>query len=288
MKFTLALPMLPASHYLPLARRAEDVGFDHVAVPDSVFYPETVSAGYPYTPDGARFWDAQTPFLDPFVAISAMAAVTTRLGFMTNVLKLAIRQPLLVAKSVSSIAAISDGRISLGVGLSWIPEEFLWLGEDKSTRGKRTDEAIEIIRATVEGEWAEYHGRHYDFDRLMIRPGAPGPVPILVGGTSDAGVRRAARLGDGWISVVISTDELRDVTRRLDEQRRIAGTDERPFEMKVISGDTFDLDGYRRLAELGVTDIMVCPWYFYGGDPSELSVQLDGLSRCAEDVIQRW
>ncbi len=288
MKFTVALPMLPPSHYVPLARRAEEVGFDNIAVPDSVFYPEQVSAGYPYSADGERFWDADTPFLDPFVAIAAMVAVTSRLGFMTNVLKLAIRQPLLVAKTVSSIAALSEGRMSLGVGLSWIPEEFLWLSEDKSTRGKRTDEAMEIIRLTVEGDWAEYHGRYYDFDRLKIRPGAPGPVPLYVGGTSDAGVRRAARLGDGWISVVVGTDELTDVIRRLNEERASAGTSERDFEIKAISGDTFDLDGYRRLGDLGVTDTMVCPWYFYGGDPAELSVQLDGLSRFAADVIDRW
>lgn len=288
MKFTVALPMLPPSHYVPLAQRAEEVGFDNIAVPDSVFFPEHVSAGYPYSADGERFWDADTPFLDPFVAIAAMAAVTSRLGFMTNVLKLAIRQPLLVAKTVSSIAALSDGRMSLGVGLSWIPEEFLWLSEDKATRGKRTDEAMEIIRLTVEGDWAEYHGKYYDFARLKIRPGAPGPVPLYVGGTSDAGVRRAARLGDGWISVVVGTEELTDVIRRLNEERIIAGTSDRDFEIKAISGDTFDLDGYRRLGDLGVTDTMVCPWYFFGGDPAELSVQLDGLSRFAADVIDRW
>lgn len=288
MKFTVALPMLPPSHYVPLAQRAEEVGFDNIAVPDSVFFPEHVSAGYPYSADGERFWDADTPFLDPFVAIAAMAAVTSRLGFMTNVLKLAIRQPLLVAKTVSSIAALSGGRMSLGVGLSWIPEEFLWLSEDKATRGKRTDEAMEIIRLTVEGDWAEYHGKYYDFARLKIRPGAPGPVPLYVGGTSDAGVRRAARLGDGWISVVVGTEELTDVIRRLNEERIIAGTSDRDFEIKAISGDTFDLDGYRRLGDLGVTDTMVCPWYFFGGDPAELSVQLDGLSRFAADVIDRW
>lgn len=288
MKFTVALPMLPPSHYVPLAQRAEEVGFDNIAVPDSVFFPEHVSAGYPYSADGERFWDADTPFLDPFVAIAAMAAVTSRLGFMTNVLKLAIRQPLLVAKTVSSIAALSGGRMSLGVGLSWIPEEFLWLSEDKATRGKRTDEAMEIIRLTVEGDWAEYHGTYYDFARLKIRPGAPGPVPLYVGGTSDAGVRRAARLGDGWISVVVGTEELTDVIRRLNEERIIAGTSDRDFEIKAISGDTFDLDGYRRLGDLGVTDTMVCPWYFFGGDPAELSVQLDGLSRFAADVIDRW
>ena len=74
--------MLPSDHYLPLAVAAERQGYDNIAVPESVFYPEEVSAKYPYTPDGGRFWDAETPFLDPFVAIPAMAAVTERVALL--------------------------------------------------------------------------------------------------------------------------------------------------------------------------------------------------------------
>jgi probable F420-dependent oxidoreductase len=218
-QFTLALPMLPAHHYVPLAQVAESTGFDSLAVPDSVFYPEEVSADYPYSADGSRFWSADTPFLDPFVAIAAMSTVTEQIRFYTNVLKLSIREPLLVAKTVSSLAALSGGRIGLGVGLSWIPEEFEWLGQSMRTRGKRTDEEIEVIRGAIGGGWAEFHGRHYDHGRLMISPAAPGPVPIYVGGTSDAGLRRAARQGDGWISVVVPTDELSGIIVRLTELR---------------------------------------------------------------------
>lgn len=285
MQFTVAIPMIDPSHYLPLARTAEAVGFDSVAVPESVFYPEVVSAKYPYTADGSRFWAPETPFLDPFVAIGAMAAVTERLRFYTNVLKLAIREPLLVAKSVSSAAALAGGRVGLGVGLSWIPEEFEWLGQQMRTRGARTDEAIEIIRLACSGEFVEYHGRHYDFDRLMMRPAAPGAVPIFVGGHSEAGLRRAARLGDGWISVLTSTDELAAVIPRLADLRAEAGRDHLPFEIKAICNDVFDLDGFRRLAAVGVTDAMVCPWYFYGGDVQDLGVQQSSLERFAAEVI---
>jgi probable F420-dependent oxidoreductase len=286
--FTLALPMLPSDHYLPLAIAAEGHGYDSIAVPESVFYPETVSAKYPYTPDGSRFWPAETPFLDPFVAIPAMAAVTARVSFYTNVLKLAIREPLLVAKAVSSAASLAGGRVGLGVGLSWIPEEFQFLSQPMKTRGKRTDEAIEIIRGTVGGEWFEFHGDHYDFDRLMIRPRAPEPVPIYVGGTSGPGLRRAARLGDGWISVVIGEEELADIIAELTRLRAEAGRAELPFEIKVICGDVFDLDGFRRLVDLGVTDIMVCPWYYYPGDTASLDHQQSGLEQFAADVINRW
>ena len=114
MDYSLALPMLPPGHFLALAKAAEEAGFTSIAVPESVFFPEQVSADYPYTPDGGRFWAADTPFLDPFVAISAMAAVTERIKFFTNVLKLGIREPLLVAKTVSSAAAMADGRWAWG------------------------------------------------------------------------------------------------------------------------------------------------------------------------------
>ena len=212
--------MLPAEHFLPLARAAEAAGFASIAVPESVFYPEEVSADYPYTADGGRFWAPETPFLDPFVAIPAMAAVTEHISFFTNVLKLGIRDPLLVAKTVSSIAALADGRIGIGVGLSWIPEEFEWLGKEMRTRGARTNEAIEIIRLVCSGEFVEYHGRQYDFGRLMVRPVGTQPVPIYVGGLSEPGLRRAARLGDGWISVANTTAEIREVLPTLARAAR--------------------------------------------------------------------
>jgi probable F420-dependent oxidoreductase len=286
--FTVAFPMIEADHFLPLARVAESAGYGSVAVPESVFFPEEVSAGYPYTDDGSRFWAPETPFLDPFVAIPAMAAVTERLRFYTNVVKLAIREPLLTAKTVSSAAVLSGNRVGIGVGLSWIPEEFAWLGQEMRTRGARTDEAIEIIRLVCTGEFVEYHGRHYDFGRLMVRPAPSEPVPIYVGGLSEPGLRRAARLGDGWISVLNSEAELGEIIPKLAELRAEAGRSKVPFEIKAICSDVFDYDGFRRLEQLGVTDAMVAPWYYYPGDSSSLAHQQDGLERFAADVIDRF
>ncbi len=287
-QFSVAFPMIEPSHFLPLAQAAEGVGFDSVAVPESVFFPEDVSADYPYTPDGSRFWPSETPFLDPFVAIPAMAAVTETLRFYTNVLKLAIREPLLVAKALMSAAVLSGDRVGVGVGLSWIPEEFEWLHQDMRTRGRRTDEAIEILRLVSSGEFEEYHGTYYDFGRLMIRPAPSSPPPIYVGGLSDAGLRRAARLGDGWISVLNSTPEISEIVPKLSDLRREAGREDRPFEIKVIASDAAGYDDFRRLADIGVTDIMVCPWYFIPGDVAALDHQVAGLEHFAETVITRF
>jgi len=283
MDYSLALPMLPADHFIPLAQQAEAVGFTSIAVPESVFFPEAVSADYPYTADGGRFWAPETPFLDPFVAIPAMAAVTERIKFFTNVLKLGIREPLLVAKTVSSAATLADGRVGLGVGLSWIPEEFEWLHMDKATRGKRTDEAIEAIRLVMTGEMVEYHGRHVDFGRLMVRPVPELPVPIYVGGLSEPGMKRAARLGDGWISVANTTEEVAAVVPRLAELREELGTADAtpsggPFEIKALCTDAFDESGFTRMAEIGVTEAMVCPWFYRPGDAESLEHQLESVA----------
>jgi probable F420-dependent oxidoreductase len=284
-KFTISLPFTPPDHLLPIARAAEETGWDAISLPDSVFYPEQVSAGYPYTADGSRFWSPEDPWVDPFVAIPAMAAVTERLRFYTNVLKVGIRQPLLVAKTVGSTAAMFPGRIGLGVGLSWIPEEFAWLGTEKRTRGARLDEGIEIIRACLAGGWVEHHGEHYDFDRLMMSPAPSEPVPIYVGGHSEPALRRAARLGDGWIAVQVEPSEVAEIVPQLTAYREEFGRAEVPFEIGVTPLVMPSVEAMEELAELGVTDVITVPWYFYGGDPTALDTKLADLERFAAEII---
>lgn len=283
-RYCVALPMMPSHHYLELAPVIESCGYHSIAVPDSVFYPREVSGEYPFSSDGERFWTADTPFIDPFVAIAAMSALTTRVEFMTNVLKVSLRHPLLVAKQVASLASLSQDRLLLGLGLSWIPEEFEWLGQSMKTRGARTDETMEILRATVCGDWARHEGSHYRFDELMIRPAASRQVPILIGGHSTAALTRAAVRGDGWISAVLSTAEIRDMVIELDQLRERHGrTNE--FRVVAIANDVYDKSSAQTLSESGVTDIMVCPWYFYPGDPASLDHQRESLQRFAESVF---
>ena len=291
MRWTVAFPMFPADHLLPMARAAEEAGFDTITVPDSVFFPESVSAEYPYSKDGGRFWAPDTPFVDPFVAISAMAAVTTSIRFLTNVVKLPIRDPLLVAKQLSSMAVLSGNRVSLGVGLSWIPEEFAWTHTDMRTRGKRADEMIEILQLVCAGngpEWVEYHGRFYDFDRLMMAPVPSQPVPIYVGGLSEPGLRRAARLADGWISVQNTTAEITGAMEALRIYRDEYGRADLPFEINALPTDAYELDGYHRLADAGVTELQTVPWYFFGGDPDDLAVRIDSLARFSDTVMTKF
>jgi probable F420-dependent oxidoreductase len=274
-----------------MARAAEANGFDSIAVPDSVFFPEQVSADYPYSADGARFWAPDTSFVDPFIAMSAMAAVTERIEFTTNVVKLPIRDPLLTGKQLASLAVLSNERVSLGVGLSWIPEEFAWTHTDMRTRGKRCDEMIDILGLVCGGggpHFVEYHGQFYDFDRLMISPAPQQPVKIIVGGLSEPALRRAARKADGWISVQNTTAEIARAIADLATYRAEYGRAELPFSLNVLAVDAFDSDGYHRLADLGITEIQAVPWYFVGGDPDDLQVRIDSLSWFADTVTSRF
>ena len=118
MRFSYAEAMCDVSHYLPLAQAADDSGWDSMVVPDSIAYPEESDSTYPYTADGNREFLDGKPFIEPFVLIPAMAAVTSRLRFATFVVKLAIRQPVLVAKQAASIAVMSDNRLGFGIGLT--------------------------------------------------------------------------------------------------------------------------------------------------------------------------
>ena len=176
MKYTCSVAMSPVDQLVELARTAEEVGFDSIALPDSLFYMEKQSADYPYTPDGSRMWNPDTPWVDPLIAAAAMGAVTSTLRFYTNVMKLGSRNPLLLARQVGSVANLTNNRFGFGVGIGWAPEEFEWCGVPYAKRGARVDEMIDVIKLVLGGGMVEFHGEFFDFDKLQM-----SPAPIEAG-----------------------------------------------------------------------------------------------------------
>ena len=286
MKFTMALALSPPEQYLPLARAADECGIDSIALPDSVFYPEKVSAEYLYTADGSRFWDAETPWLEPWVAIPAMAAVTTRLRFTTFVVKLPIRHPVLVAKQAASVAVMSQDRFVFGVGTSPWPDDFLVTGTEWKTRGARLDEMIAIVRGLSAGGYFEFHGKHYDLPRIKICPTPAKPIPIMIGGHSEAALKRAAR-NDGWMHAGGDQTLLEGYLKRIAALRTEYGRSHLPFENHVISFDGFTVDGVKKLADLGVTDVIVGFRNVYDRDTTPLQKKIDALRLYADHVIAK-
>jgi probable F420-dependent oxidoreductase len=283
MKFTAFVPTIPAEHLLAVAKAADASGWYAVALPDCVFHPDKVSARYPYSADGIRPWSPETPYVDPYVGIPAMAAVTEHLHFFTDVLKAPLRQPLLLAKTLGSAAALFPGRIALGVGTSWMPEEFKWLREDMPTRGARLDEMMEIIRRCLSPGWAEFHGTHYDFDKLIMSPVPAKPIPIYVGGHARPALRRAATLGDGWVAAYADPVELQEVIPRLLADRARSDRAGEPFEIIASTMQMPSVDEVRRLAELGVTNIAMRP---YAADAATAAAKCVSIKRYGEEVIR--
>lgn len=287
MRFTYAESMCDPAQYLPLAVEAERAGFHSFTVPDSICYPEVSDSKYPYTPDGNRAFLEGRPFIDPFCLISAMGAVTERLRFTTFVVKLPIRQPVLVAKQATSVAALTGGRFAFGVGLSPWPEDFAVTGTDWKTRGARMDEMIEIIRGLSRGGFFAYEGEHYQVPSIQLCPAPPAPIPILIGGHAEAALRRAARLGDGWMHAGGDAADLARYLERLRALRREHGREREPFEVHVIALEAYGVDGVRRLEEQGVTDVIVGFRNAYEPDTTPLQQKIDALRAYADRVIAR-
>lgn len=289
MRFSYAESMTDPSFYAPLARAAEEAGYDTLLVPDSICYPAESDSTYPYNSDGTREFLEDKPFIEPFSLIPALAAVTTTLRFATFVLKLPIRHPVLVAKQATSVAVLTGNRLGLGVGTSPWPEDYAVCDVAWERRGRRMDECIDIIRGLAAGGYFEYHGEIFDVARVKMCPVPTEPLPILIGGHGDVALRRAARIGDGWMAAGASEEELDGYLSRLARFRAEAGRSDVPFEIHAVSLHGFSADGVKRLEEQGVTDLIVGfrDPYTTAPDTQPLQEKIDALHWYSDEVIAK-
>lgn len=287
MKFVFSGTFSQPEELVALAKAGDECGWDTMSVSDHIINPVETRDPYPYTSDGSRRWEMGTPWPDPWVTIGHLAAVTTDLRFVTTVYILPARTPIHVAKQVGTAAVLSGNRVTLGVGMGWMQEEFEAMGTPFRQRGKRADEMIDVMRKLWTGAVVEHHGEHFDFAALELLPAPSEPVPICVGGVSDVALRRAAR-NDGWISDLHTIEELAEIRRKLDGYRAEYGRADEPFAVYGSARDAWDLDGYRRMADAGVTHLITMPWYFYAGADADLPAKVDGIRRFADDVIAKW
>jgi probable F420-dependent oxidoreductase len=286
MQYTLSVAMSPIDQLIELAKTAEELGFDNIALPDSIFYMEKQSTDYPYTADGSRMWNENTPWVDPLILAGTLGAVTSKLRFYTNVMKLGSRNPLLLARQVGSVANLTNNRFGFGVGIGWAPEEFEWCGVPYAKRGKRVDEMIDVIKLVLAGGMVEFHGEFYDFERLQMSPAPSEPVPFYVGGHTDVALKRAVRIGDGWTSAMMTCEQLAETIAKIRKLLADAGRGDESFEYQAVCIDKFDVDGHRDLVAAGVTDNIVIPWILDGhGFDAPLSAKQDSMKRYAETFI---
>ena len=290
MRFAYHPSMCDPSFYLELGKAAEEAGFDVITFPDSICYPKECDSTYPYNDDGSREFLDGVPFLEPFSVIPAIAAVTSKLEFSTSVYKLAPRQAVTTAKFVTTLGVLTNNRFHFGIGVSPWYEDFLATGERWEKRGKRMDEQIEILKGLMGGEYFGYKGELYDDPEIKLCPVPSKPVPILIGGHSNLALKRAARIGDGWISAGLSLEDTNALIQKINHYRSEFGTHDRSdFQFQVMGEAAYSPDGIKKLEELGATEVIVAFRNTYEGGPDERT--LDGMvaeiNWYAEEVINK-
>ena len=261
------------------AQAAEELGYDHIEVPDHVF-GATARDGW-----SPRYTE-QDPFHETFVTLGFLAAATTTIGLASGVLILPQRQTGVVAKQAAQVDILSGGRLRLGVGVGWNHVEYEALNEDWKSRGTRQREQVEVLKKLWCDDLVTYQGRFHQFTEVNITPRpVQRPIPVWFGGSSDAVVKRAAQIGDGWMPIMAPDHEAEAKLEQLRNHLSDCGRDTSAFGIEGwLRMDKADPDEWGVAAEgwrkLGADIVMLYPMYRI----PNLDDQIETLRRFKEVV----
>jgi probable F420-dependent oxidoreductase len=267
-----------------VARKAEDVGVESVWTFEHVVVPLDYSSKYPYSPNGKMGTQPETNFVDPLIALAAIASATTKLRLATGVNILSQANPLFLAKQSASLDFVSNGRFMLGVGIGWLKEEFEALGTPFERRGARFDDYIEAMKKV----WSEDVVEHQsDFINWSGFKSYPLPVqkphlPVIIGGTKGKAFERTAKHGDGWFAPTATPDQLAPMLEELGKACDAVDRDPKSVEISAMWVDVGGgLDVLRRYEDLGVSRLIVPVFALGGGNP------MAALDKLGDEVISR-
>ena len=277
MKFALSLGVLNPSGWVAVTEEADRLGFDSVWIPEHLVLPVDMG-GSPHDGQDHPPIPSNIPVFDPLVYLAFLAARTERIRFGTQVYNIGLRHPFSTARAAATLDVVSGGRLDFGIGASWLRAEWDAVGLDFDSRGARVDESIDVCRRLWSEETIEHHGRFFDFDPVMFEPKPiqrPGP-PLHIGGDGPAALRRAATVGDGWIPMNHSVEEIPEKVALLAELRQRAG---RPGRTEVTLGAQVNGPAdVERYAEAGIDRVFVKPW-------RKTSDALESIGRFAEEFL---
>ena len=289
MKFWQAITWAETEQLIEIARFAEEMGFHGLMSGDHAVYPESIVPNYPYSESGVPPMQSDDEYPDQTAIFAAMAAVTSKLLFTCGVYVLPLRNPHEVARASATLAILSDNRFILGVGIGWMKEEFDIYGVDFHQRGKITDEIIEVLQTLWSGQMVEYHGAHFDFPRVQLSPAPSTHPPIYVGGSSEIALRRAARVGGGYIGAGTAPDDVGPLLQRLNELRQEYGRDHLPFEAMIGISASPSLTLYQRLADKGLESTVAPPFqYALGKKHSTVDEKKQFMESYAESIVRHF
>jgi probable F420-dependent oxidoreductase len=288
MKFGYPLFGVRPHEYAAVAQRAEAAGFESIWMPEHMVFPLAMPATYPYSETGMPPVYPGSPMYDAWVVLGFIAASTKTIRLGTNVYILPLRHPLVTAKAFTTLDVLSGGRAILGAGVGWLEDEYRFAGQSFRNRGKRGDEIIGLLRTLWTEKVIDHHGEYYDLGPLRCEPKPiQSPPPIEIGGISPPAIRRAARLGDGWLAMgQIELGDLAQRIKHLHTQRAEAGRSDQPFEVSFTNRLELTTQSVERYAEIGVTRLMLePPW----PDGSKFSAQymIEFIDRCSDEVISK-
>lgn len=242
-----------------VASTADDRGFSTLWAGEHVVMVDRSASRYPYSDNGMIAVPAQADWLDPMIALSFAAAASSRIDIATGVLLLPEHNPVAVAKRAASLDRLSGGRLTLGIGVGWSREEFAALGVPFEQRGSRTAEYVEAIRTLWRDDVASFTGKFVGFDGIRVNPKPlrNRSIPIVVGGNSDAALKRVAAWADGWYG--FNLDGLSSVRERVGKLGQLcdeSGRDRSELRISVALVDPRPGD-VAVLAESGVDELVL-------------------------------
>jgi probable F420-dependent oxidoreductase len=264
-----------------VGREAEERGFESIWVAEHVVLFDEYDSTYPYDPSGRFPTGGDAGLLEPFTALTYLAAVTDRIRLGTGICLVPQRNPVYTAKAVTDLDALSGGRVEFGVGVGWLREEFEALGAPFDRRGQRADEYLAAMRSLWSDEVSEFHGELYDLRpcRMYPKPVQQPHPPVHVGGESDAALRRVARLGQGWFTFGRLPEDLPPALERLDAALAAEGRTRADITLSVSPYmHPVTPESVGRYAELGVDRLVVLCLAF---TVDMLRTQLDLLEESA-------
>lgn len=256
--FGISLLRVAPERWLDVARAAEDLGFESIWMSEHLVLPaELDPANYP---DGKLPIRPETPVFDVMVFLAAIAAHTRHLRLGTYVYQVGLRHPFVAARAVATLDVVSGGRVELGVGAGWMPEEWAAAGVGFAGRGRRLDEALDVCRRLWSETVVAHQGEFYAFPPVMFepKPVQGAALPVHVGGESRAALRRAVRVGTGWIGMHHTPESVAPLLLTLREMAAAAGRHHSVWTtVAAPPGPDVDVAGWRAT---GVNRVLVAPW----------------------------
>jgi probable F420-dependent oxidoreductase len=279
MKLAISLGMLNPSLWAPVTEEADRLGFESVWMPEHLVIPMQME-GSPYAGQDHPPIPPEVPVYDVFTYLGFLAGRTSRIRLSPHVYNIGLRHPFVSARAVATLDVVSGGRAMFGIGASWLEAEWDAVGLDFHTRGRRVDEALDVCRRLWSEKVIEHHGEFFDFGPVMFEPKPvqqPWP-PIIIGGDGAAALRRAATVGDGWIPMNHSLEQLPAAVARIAELRAAAGRDGKTEV--TMGGSVTSPEDAARYEQAGVDRVIVRPW-------QKSREALDGIRRYAEEVMAK-